>query len=107
MKTYCLLGLYMLIYIICKIIYLGMHGFPLFNSEDRGIPLTEKLLPAYLKELGYSTHLVGKWHVGMSREEYLPTWRGYDTHYGMRGGFIDYYTYNKVETVSRFINFLC
>ncbi|XP_068631127.1 arylsulfatase B-like [Battus philenor] len=77
---------------------LGMHGMPLFNSEDRGIPLTEKLLPAYLKELGYSTHLVGKWHVGMSRKQYLPTSRGYDTHYGMRGGFIDYYTYNKVET---------
>ncbi|XP_030025576.1 arylsulfatase B isoform X2 [Manduca sexta] len=77
---------------------LGMHGNPLFNSEDRGIPLTERLLPSYLKELGYSTHLVGKWHVGMSKEEYLPTSRGYDTHYGMRGGYIDYYTYNKVET---------
>ncbi|XP_075971685.1 arylsulfatase B-like [Anticarsia gemmatalis] len=77
---------------------LGMHGQPLLNSEDRGIPLTERLLPSYMKELGYSTHLVGKWHVGMSREEYLPTSRGYDTHYGMRGGYVDYYTYNKVET---------
>ncbi|KAJ0178806.1 hypothetical protein K1T71_005581 [Dendrolimus kikuchii] len=77
---------------------LGMHGNPLFNSEDRGIPLKERLLPSYLKELGYSTHLVGKWHVGMSRKEYLPTSRGYDTHYGMRGGYIDYYTYNKVES---------
>ncbi|KAF9801096.1 hypothetical protein SFRURICE_019258 [Spodoptera frugiperda] len=77
---------------------LGMHGLPLFNSEDRGIPLTERLLPSYLKELGYATHLVGKWHVGMSRPEYLPTSRGYDHHYGMRGGYIDYYTYNKVET---------
>nr|XP_049694929.1 arylsulfatase B [Helicoverpa armigera] len=77
---------------------LGMHGQPLFNSEDRGIPLTERLLPSYLKDLGYSTHLVGKWHVGMSKPEYLPTSRGYDHHYGMRGGYVDYYTYNKVET---------
>ncbi|XP_021202268.1 arylsulfatase B [Bombyx mori] len=76
---------------------LGMHGSPLFNSEDRGIPLTERLLPSYLKELGYSTHLVGKWHVGMSREEFLPTSRGYESHYGMRGGFIDYYTYTNIE----------
>ncbi|XP_063824164.1 arylsulfatase B-like isoform X2 [Ostrinia nubilalis] len=77
---------------------LGMHGPPLFNGEDRGIPLTERLLPSYMKELGYTTHLVGKWHVGMSRPEYLPTARGYDSHYGPRGGFVDYYTYNKVET---------
>ncbi|XP_063619265.1 arylsulfatase B-like [Cydia splendana] len=76
---------------------LGMHGAPLFNSEDRGIPLTEQLLPSYMKELGYATHLVGKWHVGMSREEYLPTNRGYDSHYGLRGGAIDYYTYNKID----------
>ncbi|XP_041970965.1 arylsulfatase B-like [Aricia agestis] len=77
---------------------LGMHGSPLFNSEDRGIPLGERLLPWHMKRLGYATHLVGKWHVGMSRRQYLPTARGYDTHYGMRGGFIDYYTYNKIET---------
>ncbi|XP_052740681.1 arylsulfatase B-like isoform X2 [Bicyclus anynana] len=75
----------------------GMHGSPLTNSEDRGIPVTERLLPAYLKELGYCTHLVGKWHVGMSRKQYLPLSRGYDTHYGMRGGFIDFYTHDKVE----------
>ncbi|XP_045494398.1 arylsulfatase B-like isoform X1 [Colias croceus] len=77
---------------------LGMQGMPLYNSEDRGIPLTERLLPARLKERGYKTHLVGKWHVGMSKKEYLPTSRGYHSHYGIRGGFVDYYTYNKIET---------
>ncbi|XP_047984265.1 arylsulfatase B-like isoform X3 [Leguminivora glycinivorella] len=76
---------------------IGMQGAPLFNAEDRGIPITERLLPSYLKELGYSTHLVGKWHVGMSRDDHLPTNRGYDSHYGMRGGIVDYYTYHKVE----------
>ncbi|XP_050343294.1 arylsulfatase B-like isoform X2 [Nymphalis io] len=76
---------------------LGMHGMPLYNSEDRGIPITEKLFPEYLKKLGYKTHLVGKWHVGMSRRQFLPLSRGYDFHYGTRGGFVDYYTYNKVE----------
>ncbi|XP_038220084.1 arylsulfatase B-like [Zerene cesonia] len=78
---------------------LGMQGMPLYNSEDRGIPLTERLLPARLKERGYKTHLVGKWHVGMSKKEYLPTSRGYHSHYGIRGGFVDYYTYNKIETL--------
>lgn len=77
-----------------------MHGLPLYNAEDRGIPLTEKLLPSYMKDLGYATHLVGKWHVGLSRPEYLPTARGYDTFYGLKGGYIDYYSYNSAETVS-------
>ncbi|GBP48052.1 Arylsulfatase B [Eumeta japonica] len=77
---------------------LGLQGYPIVESEDRGIPLNEKLLPQYLKELGYATHLVGKWHVGHSREAYLPTSRGFDSHFGHRGGFIDYYEYISEET---------
>ncbi|XP_045446680.1 arylsulfatase B-like [Melitaea cinxia] len=76
---------------------IGMHGSPLSNSEDRGIPISEKLLPEYLKNLGYDTHLVGKWHVGMSRQEFLPLARGYDSHYGVRGGMADYYTHHNVQ----------
>lgn len=76
-----------------------MQGYPLTNSEDRGLPTTEKILPQYLKELGYSTHLVGKWHVGQSRTEYLPMQRGFDSHFGHRGGYVDYYEYTLDETV--------
>ncbi|XP_072939417.1 arylsulfatase B-like isoform X2 [Epargyreus clarus] len=77
---------------------LGMQGYPLTNGEDRALPLTEKILPQYLKDLGYATHLVGKWHVGHSRNEYLPTFRGFDTHFGHRCGYIDYYEYTSEET---------
>lgn len=79
---------------------IGMQGYPILMSEDRGIPISEKLLPEYFKEAGYETHLVGKWHVGASRTEYLPTSRGFDSHFGHRGGFMDYYEYTVEETVS-------
>ncbi|XP_059046081.1 arylsulfatase B-like [Achroia grisella] len=78
----------------------GMQGYPLTNGEDRGLPTTEKIMPQYFKDLGYATHLIGKWHVGISRTEFLPTVRGFDNHFGHRGGFIDYYEYTLEEEAS-------
>ncbi|XP_011306206.1 arylsulfatase B [Fopius arisanus] len=72
----------------------GMQGYPLLAGEPRGIPLTTKLLPEHLRNLGYSTRLVGKWHVGYSSDELTPAKRGFDTFFGYYNGFIDYYRHN-------------
>lgn len=63
-------------------IHTGMQHTVLFGAEPRGLPLTEKILPQYLKELGYATRIVGKWHLGSYKKEYTPLYRGFDSHLG-------------------------
>jgi arylsulfatase A len=47
-----------------------------------GISKHEVLLPQILKERGYSTAMLGKWHVGDS-PEFLPTKHGFDEYFGL------------------------
>lgn len=63
-------------------IHTGMQHTVLYGAEPRGLPLNEKLLPEYLKALGYTTRIVGKWHLGSWKLEYTPTYRGFDSHLG-------------------------
>lgn len=49
-----------------------------------GLSLDERLLPEALRDAGYATALVGKWHLGDFEEAYLPHRRGFDHTYGLR-----------------------
>jgi arylsulfatase A-like enzyme len=82
----------------------GMQGWPLGAAEPRALP-PGKILPQYLKELGYTTRIVGKWHLGYYKEEFTPTHRGFDSHFGYFNGFTSYYDHIIQENVSR-VSFL-
>ncbi|WP_429125186.1 arylsulfatase B [Ensifer sp. 4252] len=56
-----------------------------------GIPTDEWLLPQALKEAGYKTALIGKWHLGHGKPEYWPPQRGFDYFYGALVGEIDHF----------------
>ncbi|WP_428027401.1 sulfatase family protein [Altererythrobacter sp.] len=59
---------------------------------DSAIPEGYPTLPALLREAGYGTSLIGKWHLGES-EGGSPLAHGYDEFYGFLGGAIDYFTH--------------
>ncbi|KAL4218594.1 hypothetical protein ACF0H5_021184 [Mactra antiquata] len=57
------------------------------------LPSNFTLLPEKLKTLGYTTHIVGKWHLGFCNKKYTPTYRGFDSFMGYYNGAEDYYTH--------------
>ena len=63
----------------------GMCGFGyrvLFPDSKGGLPQSEITIARMLKDAGYATHAVGKWHLG-HLPQFLPTSHGYDTYFGI------------------------
>lgn len=51
------------------------------DKGPRALDINQVTFAQRMKELGYTTGIIGKWHVG-SDEGYLPTQRGFDEFYG-------------------------
>ena len=60
-----------------------------------GLPLAERTLAVALRDAGYTTAIVGKWHLGEFERAYQPTARGFDHQYGHFFGMIDNYTHTR------------
>src|SRR5262245_54584653 len=71
----------------------GLQTLVILPDQTYGLPTSERLLPQALKEAGYATALVGKWHLGHAEHKYWPRQRGFDYHYGPLIGEIDYFTH--------------
>ncbi|XP_068206466.1 arylsulfatase B-like [Palaemon carinicauda] len=70
------------------------HGI-IRPKEPTGLSMKRKLLSEAMKEAGYSTHIVGKWHLGFCSWDYTPTSRGFDTFWGYYTGAEDYYHHTR------------
>jgi arylsulfatase A-like enzyme len=60
-----------------------------------GLPLQERTLANALKDAGYTTAIVGKWHLGEFDPAYYPRARGFDHQHGHFFGAIDNYTHMR------------
>ena len=74
--------------------YQGRFGFgrnPVIDPTDTkaGMPLEEQMISEVLKPVGYTSSIIGKWHMGL-HPKFHPNKRGFDHFYGFLNGGHDY-----------------
>ena len=73
----------------------GLQTAVIPSVSAYGLDTTEVLLPQVLKEAGYRTAIIGKWHLGHADKKYWPRQRGFDYQYGPMIGELDYFTHEE------------
>ncbi|XP_066541396.1 arylsulfatase A [Hoplias malabaricus] len=62
----------------------GIYPGVLYPGSRGGLPLNETTIAEVLKPLGYTTAMIGKWHLGFGTNgTYLPTRQGFDHYLGI------------------------
>ena len=74
----------------------GHENNPAWLPEDTvaGLPLSETTYPQLMKQAGYTTGAVGKWHLG-AHPQFHPNKRGFDEYFGALGGGHQYFPGDK------------
>ena len=75
----------------------GRQRAVLRGTQPTGLSLDYTLLPGHLQASGYTNRLVGKWHLGFCHPAYLPTNRGFLSHYGYWNAEEDYYSKRALD----------
>ncbi len=60
------------------------------GPQNVGLPPEHPTVASLLRDAGYATSLIGKWHMG-TLPDYGPLKSGYDEFWGLRGGGVDYF----------------
>lgn len=73
----------------------GLQTAVILSIHTYGLPTDEWLMPQAMKEAGYQTAIIGKWHLGHADQKFWPRQRGFDYQYGPMIGEIDYFTHKE------------
>lgn len=73
----------------------GLQTAVIPSVSAYGLDTSEWLMPQCLKEAGYKTAIIGKWHLGHADKKYWPKQRGFDYQYGAMIGELDYFTHEE------------
>uniref|UniRef100_A0A914WLD2 Sulfatase N-terminal domain-containing protein n=1 Tax=Plectus sambesii TaxID=2011161 RepID=A0A914WLD2_9BILA len=78
--------------------HLGTQHGTFWWMEPTGVPVKYSFFPERLQDQGYGTYMVGKWHIGYCKHDFLPTRRGFDKFRGYYCGLEDYYKHGMFNT---------
>ncbi len=82
----------------------GLQTAVIPGPASYGLSTDEYLLPQLLKDAGYTTAIIGKWHLGHADQKYWPKQRGFDYQYGAMIGELDYFTHSDAGVLDWFRN---
>ncbi len=83
-------------------VQLGLWTSVLQPWDRHGLPGDEYTLARRFRDSGYQTAMIGKWHLGHARSEYLPNLHGFHSFFGSLGGALDYYTHSRGNALFQF-----
>ena len=67
-------------------IHTGLQHSVIRLCQPNSLPKEIPTLADELRDAGYATHMVGKWHLGYYEQELVPTQRGFDSFFGFLNG---------------------
>jgi len=73
----------------------GLQMAVIPSAGRYGLATDEWLMPQALKQAGYRTAIVGKWHLGHYEQKFWPNQRGFDYAYGPLIGEIDHFKHTS------------
>lgn len=77
--------------------YQQRFGYEENPGDNDGLDASQQLVSHYLRDLGYTTGAIGKWHLGQTDGVNLPLDMGFDEFFGFFGGSRPYYYWSGAD----------